>query len=533
MRRWLALCMLMSLLLPGFVSAQERWLRGKVVRIGEHGEKIIEVNVTVALEGQGDPRSTNSQGEFRIFLKDIFKAGEKVTLVIDKPGWRIRYPLEEEARIPADLDKELIEVEFPPVGSKLFWTHDRIEELISNMAEKSKQQVTPEGRPETIDFSRYIKDWSVKHGFSAQQAKEEIDKWIADIETNQNDRYKLGLAEFAKKNFAEASKLFNEAAEYQTKELAEIRRKKKEAEREEKAAVEDLVRTIRLEGHAHYNNYIFDKALNAYHRALVYVSRQQTPQSWAATHIDIGRANWGLGIRAEGLDIGQYLSSAVKAYYQALEVRTRETLLAQWVQAQNNLAQAYMHLEDWANAAASYAAVLTVYPDNKTAYNRAGYLYHEALFEFPMAFLLNQRWLEQNPADLSALSDFAEKHFTTGRFTEREQRIALLLTNPTVAPRVQIALQAIQIANSLALSNSALVPGRIDAMVEGPANQSEGFKVGRSFKGTRHFISNNDTLTAYRAWLMRLFDAVEEADRHAILSALQEVRASFLVEVKR
>src|SRR2546430_1892587 len=98
-------------------------------------------------------------------LSAVQKLGR--TLQIDKPGWRIRYPLEGEARIPADLDKELVEVQLLPVGSKLFWTHDRIEKLINDMAEKSKQQVTPEGRAETIDFSRYIKDWSVKYGFSA------------------------------------------------------------------------------------------------------------------------------------------------------------------------------------------------------------------------------------------------------------------------------------------------------------------------------------------------------------------------------
>jgi hypothetical protein len=99
-------------------------------------------------------------------LSAIQKLGR--TLQIDKPDWRIRYPLEGEARIPADLDKELVQVQLLPVGSKLFWTHDRIEKLISDMAEKSKQQVTPEGRAETIDFSRYIKDWSAKYGFSAQ-----------------------------------------------------------------------------------------------------------------------------------------------------------------------------------------------------------------------------------------------------------------------------------------------------------------------------------------------------------------------------
>jgi tetratricopeptide (TPR) repeat protein len=227
------------------------------------------------------------------------------------------------------------------------------------------------------------------------------------------------------------------------------------------------------------------------------------------------------------------LAEAVTAYRQALEVRTREALPLQWAQTHGNLAQAFMNLEDWANAAASYAAVLTVYPDDKKAYDTASYLYHETLFEFPRAFMLNQRWLERNPADLAGLSDFAERHFTTGRFTECEQRIALLLANPAVEPSIQIALQAIQIANSLALGKSALVPGRIDAMVEGIANQPEGFKVGRSFRGTKYFISNNDMLAPYQAWLMRLFDAVEGADRHAVLSALQEVRANFPVEVKR
>jgi tetratricopeptide (TPR) repeat protein len=271
--------------------------------------------------------------------------------------------------------------------------------------------VTPEGRPETIDFSRYIKDWSVKYGFSAQQAKEEIDKWIAGIEQNQDDLYKLGLAAFAKKNFGEASKLFNESAEYKAKKLEEIRQK-------EHTLVEEVVRDFRLSGEAHYNNYLFDKALNSFQRALTYLSKEQTPQLWAATSIDIGRANWELSTRSEGLAIAHYLNAAVKAYHQALEiytrealpqdwattqnnlgvalrnqgirtggeagarllaeavtayrqaleVRTRETLPLQWAQTHSNLARAYTHLKGWANAAASYANVLIVYPDNREAY---------------------------------------------------------------------------------------------------------------------------------------------------------------------
>ena len=38
---------------------------------------------------------------------------------------------------------------------------------------------------------------------------------------------------------------------------------------------------------------------------------------------------------------------------------------------------------------------------------------------------------------------------------------------------------------------------------------------------------------ALRPWLMRLFDAAEDADLRAVLSTLQEVRGSSPVEVKR
>ena len=108
-----------------------------------------------------------------------------------------------------------------------------------------------------------------------------------------------------------------------------------------------------------------------------------------------------------------------------------------------------------------------------------------------------------------------------------------LLANPAVEPRVQLALRAIYIANALALGNTDLVPGRINALVDGIAQQPEEFKVGWPFKGTRHFVGHNEVLTPYRAWLMPFFDAIEGPNRHAILSVLQEVRSSPLIVVKQ
>ena len=128
------------------------------------------------------------------------------------------------------------------------------------------------------------------------------------------------------------------------------------------------------------------------------------------------------------------MAAAVTAYQQALEVRTREHLPLQWAQTHNNLASTYAALEDWPNAAASYANVLQIYPDYSEAYQAASRLYHEVLFQFPIAFALNQQWVERHPEDWSALSDFAEKHFTTGRFSDCAERLATLLANPEIEP---------------------------------------------------------------------------------------------------
>ena len=428
----LVLSVLLWVLLPTALWAQERWLRGEVVHLGGNGEKLPEVNVTVTIKQTGDRDTTDARGRFRIFLPKAFKAGEKVTLDVDKPDWRIQYPLDGETPIPDDPQKALVEVRLLPIGSKLFWTHDRIEKLVQDLAEQSKQQVKPEGKPEEIDFSRYIKDWAAKYGFNAQQAKEEIDKWIADIEKNQNDLYKLGLAAFAKKNFGEASALFNESAELKAKKLAEVKQR-------EKTLTEEVVRDFRLTGDAHYNNYVFDAALQAYQRALSYVAKEQTPRVWAAILVDIGNMHQELGKRTAGLDMHTHLTAAVQAchqalevytretspqqwattqnnlgnvlrnqgtrtegergtqlladavtaYHQALEVRTRETLPLQWAQTHNNLAEAYVALKDWPNAAASYANVLHVYPDAEEAYRTASGLYHDVLFQFSEAFALN------------------------------------------------------------------------------------------------------------------------------------------------
>ncbi|MFO1429480.1 MAG: tetratricopeptide repeat protein [Candidatus Competibacteraceae bacterium] len=322
------------LCLPALLLAEERLLKGQVVLVKEHDETVaVEEGVEVTFKERGDRVRTKAQGLFRLFLPDVYKSGEKITLLVDKSDWRIQYPLEGEVRIPVDLEKELVEIRLLPVGSKKFWSDDRIEKFIQDLAEQTKQQVRLEGSPKDIDFSRYIKDWAAKYGFSPQAAKAEIDKWVAEVQKNQDDLYKLGLAAFAEKNFGKAHDLFQESGNVKAERLEAVRQ-------QEQTLTEETVRDFRLAGDAAYNNYDFAKALASYQRALSYVSKERQPLLWAAAFNDVGRANDELGIRVEGKAAQQHLNEAVAAYRQALEVYTRAQLPQDWATTQNNLGAA-------------------------------------------------------------------------------------------------------------------------------------------------------------------------------------------------
>jgi tetratricopeptide (TPR) repeat protein len=195
-------------------------------------------------------------------------------------------------------------------------------------------------------------------------------------------------------------------------------------------------RTSGLDIHTHLT-----AAVRAYNQALEVYTRETLPQDWAMTQNNLGNTLQSQGIRIGGERGTQLLAEAVATYYQALEVRMRETLSLEWAQTHDNLAKAYVALKDWSNAAVSYTNILQVYPDAEEAYRTASGIYHEVLFQFPEAFALNQHWLERHPDDLSALSDFAEKHFTTAALPNVRNALARWWRIPpwTTTPKLRCA----------------------------------------------------------------------------------------------
>ena len=137
----------------------------------------------------------------------------------------------------------------------------------------------------------------------------------------------MGLAAFARKNFGEASKLFTDSAEYKAKKLAEIKQ-------HEQTLTAEVVRDLRLAGDALLNDDRPAEALHAYQRALQYVTKEQTPQLWAAIWRDIGSAKYDLARQEQGPAMQQSLREAEQAARRALEVHTREHLPEEWARTQ-------------------------------------------------------------------------------------------------------------------------------------------------------------------------------------------------------
>jgi hypothetical protein len=103
---------------------------------------------------------------------------------------------------------------------------------------------------------------------------------------------------------------------------------------------------------------------------------------------------------------------------------------------------------------------------------------------------------------------------------------------PVVEVSTKIALRAIEIANLLALGNTAQVPDRLQTMIDSLVTQPDDFKVTWTFSGTQHFIDQHAPLAPYRTWLGQLFSALKTEDRQMALTGLQAARAGFQAVAK-
>jgi len=271
-----------------------------------------------------------------------------------------------------------------------------------------------------------------------------------------------------------------------------------------------------------------NESVAAFRTALEVRTRELLPLEWATTQQNLGAVLSTLAAVASRASEDEkkvkYLKDAVVAFRAALEVRTQKQLPQQWAGTQNDLGIVLLSRGESVSGA---DGIYTHDPDDYEAYRIADSLYQDKLFSFNKSYALSQQWLAQHPTDIQAQADFAELHFTVGRFAECGQQINALLAKPEVPVRTKTALRAIEVASLLADSKASQVPAKFDALIAEITRQPADFKVTWVFDGTRHFIGQAETLSPYRAWLGQLLDALTSKDRDSMLKALEDVRAKF------
>jgi tetratricopeptide (TPR) repeat protein len=483
-----------------------------------------------------------------------------------------------ELRVPEPTERERVAIRLLPLGSKKWWSDDRIEKFIADTAARAKEQIAGDNEKQVPDFGRYIKEWAIQYGFSAAEARAEIERWVSAIQEKQDDFYKLGLAAFAEKNFGKAEQLFRESAALNADRMrASKRRIEVEKQRFENYR-EATIGDYRLAGDSAYNDYAFTKALDAYEAALSLTDQDHRPRQWAEVTMDVAKANMQIGVRTEGPAVQKRLAQAVAAYRAALEVYTRELLPQQWAMTQNNLGTA---LSDQgtrnggeegrrllAQAVAAYRAALEVYTlehtgwywehtqrnllrvlsdledapgmaavfeellradrDNADIYSAAQSLYHEVTFDFPAAHRVTAAWLSRHPDDLSARCNLAETLLTTGQLMEaRELLAALIPKNPEgdgsensahaeLPIGTEVALRLLHIVTLTGLGETDLAAVGRGELKALLTTQPEDFQVGWSFDGSEHFISSHPAFAAHRDELLALLQAAGKGRDHLL-----------------
>jgi hypothetical protein len=309
----LCLASLSGALVPSPALAQQRLLRLDVWRIDRDGRRLPAAGASVSLLGHGNPTRVQSEGQAQLFLPSVLKPGAPLSLHVSLSGHQLFQPSQGQLVVPKYLETEVVEVVLLPLGSKLFLSDAAIERLIEDASRRAKEQVKLEGRPGSIDLSRYLQEWAVRYGFSYEEVAAQVNRWAVEVERQRDDGRKLGLAAFVRHDFRAAARHASDAAELKLRRLAQARRWRQSLEG---AAVEDL----RLEAEAHARRSDHERALAASMEALRYVSREAAPRTWAALMLQQGRASLELAVLAGDASAGAHLENAVRALEQTMEV---------------------------------------------------------------------------------------------------------------------------------------------------------------------------------------------------------------------
>lgn len=269
------------------------------------------------------------------------------------------------------------------------------------------------------------------------------------------------------------------------------------------------------------------QAVAAYQAALTVNTREANPETWATLQFHLGNALDEQGNALGGEAGQQSFMQAAEAYQAALAELKPEQNLQSWSDAQYNLGLTYLALEQWDNAAQSFAHVCNTQRLAEACYLAYG-TYHEYVFDYEAAFSIAQDWLAEHPDDVEVAMDFAEHHVTTGRFVEAQQRLQTWLKpasgdEQNLESDVHVALSLLNIIAALGLQDAPAVEQAKQDLIAYLESTQPLPKIEDPwvFSGVLHFLQQRPEF-AQATWLMSALKQAEQGDWAGVLSALQK-----------
>jgi hypothetical protein len=181
-------------------------------------------------------------------------------------------------------------------------------------------------------------------------------------------------------------------------------------------------------------------------------------------------------------------------------------------------------MQKWENAAECYNNVLKIYPGYERAYNRASFILQDKLFRFDEAFALDHFWvIESKNNDLGSVSNYIEKHFTTGRFNKADSLLYEILPKINPDDPLYLPLKSIEIANLMAQDKVEAIRWKLEDLRNSIRGRPEDYVIEWTFNGVKHFIQNSQHLIIQKEWMLSFFSAIEAENRDAILKGLKDI----------
>jgi tetratricopeptide (TPR) repeat protein len=323
-------------------AADARYLKGIVVAPPERPGKPRPIaDAVVHVRGAKDAPSTDEDGRFWLILPPEMKPGDALTIDAEKEGYRLWLPsggATGGARVPADLDKNLLELQLVPVGSKRFLSPPAIEMLVAGMMARAREQIGHDPHPAQIRLEPYLREWATRYGLSFKAVKAAVDGWAIKTKNNrQSTPAQKSQAAFVRHELADAARFSHAAVAAAIAEETGFDKEATALAARKRAHGDAMRELLKKEADADFLSLQFEPALEVYRRMLGLVDKKDDPTRWAAASIDVARAEQQLAAGQPGTSALPHLQHGAEACRDALKIYTREQFPKEWASAENDL----------------------------------------------------------------------------------------------------------------------------------------------------------------------------------------------------